>query len=276
MNTRQRATAARGSAKERSDKAVFYLRYLEYLEKTGTTLIAQARKLEVLTDAAVCAVAGGAAGLAVVFLFVWQMNLGEVEKIGACSSIPLFFACGGLILGRFLPGRAVRVRQDDLRRINQEQATGWQLIDKVTEELDALPKRKENSVRRLELERRLVALRDREAALAAQIQQLESHRFPGGGSFGGPFRHVQRVMWSDGQRATREDSATQALIERLRSELDIIQRAEAAQHAHAPISVPADVGDDKRGTSNRDTEAGTGELVPAATTRVPAEQPPRT
>jgi hypothetical protein len=160
------------SAREKDVPPAFYLRYLQYLEKTGATLISQARRLEVLTDATVCSVAGGAAGLAFVFLFISQMNLGEFEKIGAYSSIPLFFSCVGLLGGRFLLGSGPRVRQDALRRVNQELSDGWVLIDKVTAELDALPKRKENSTRRLELERRLTVLQERDSVLAARLEQL--------------------------------------------------------------------------------------------------------
>jgi hypothetical protein len=271
MMPRDRTRVGHGSATDRGTQAAYYQRYLECLERTGATLIAQAKKLEVMTDAAVCAVAGGAAGLAVVFLYVSQMNLGEVEKFGACSSIPLFFACGGLILGRFLPGKAVRVRQDDLRRITQEQATGWQHIDKVTVELDALPKRKENSTRRQELERRLTVLRDRDAALTAQIQQLEDRS--SGGVFLGPFRHAERVAWSGNQRDTREDeptNAAQAIAGTRRSHLEDQPRPRVLPTIEKE---PDDLGDDKRETGNRGTDVEQGYLVPPPANRDSAERP---
>jgi hypothetical protein len=162
----------RTSKNERSKKVAFFSGYFETLEKTGTVLILQAKRLVVLPTEAVCSVAGGAAGMSVYFGYVYQFVSGNVPSVGAGVGLTVFGLCAGLLAGRAIPGRDARVALESLRRLEQEQKEVWEQSDKVSEQLTALPARKDNATQRLQLERRLDRLEERDRALNTEITMM--------------------------------------------------------------------------------------------------------
>jgi len=159
-------------AQGRTDKLNF-LTYLGYLEKAGSALITQARRLQLLSNAALCAVAFGAAGSIGSVIYVHYYDLGKFDEAVICAFAPVLMGAFGLLLGRFIPVKAGMPRLDDENRISQKLAENWEQIERVSAELDALPNQKAFSARRAALTLQLNERTARAQELAGKLSRLE-------------------------------------------------------------------------------------------------------
>ncbi|MCX5545220.1 hypothetical protein M3A49_38240 [Paraburkholderia sp. CNPSo 3076] len=160
-------------ASRSKDKTGYFLGYLGYLGKASEALISQAKRLQLLSNAALCSVAGGATGaiLAIVYLHAHDFGQFDATVIGAFA--PVLLSAVGLFIGRYIPVRAGMVRLDDENRITQKLSDNRAEIARLSAELDALPVQKGTTARRAALTLQIEDALIRGQDLSQKLKRLE-------------------------------------------------------------------------------------------------------
>ncbi|WP_322051861.1 hypothetical protein [Paraburkholderia bannensis] len=155
------------------DKAKAFASYFAFIEKAGTALIAQARRLQLLSNSGLCGVAGGALGVIAVTVFLHYNNYGAFEATLIGAVTPVLFAAVGLGVGRYIPARAGTARIEEENYVSQKLSEVDERIKGLSADLDALPVKKGTAARREVLTLQIKVSFERQAELQQQLRQLE-------------------------------------------------------------------------------------------------------
>ncbi|MEX3983998.1 hypothetical protein AB4Y45_33975 [Paraburkholderia sp. EG287A] len=161
------------------DKAKQFLSYFSFIEKAGTALILQAKRLQLLPNSGLCGVAGGALGVIAATVYLHLNNFGSFEATLIGAVTPVLFGAIGIGVGRFIPARAGMARLEDENRIGQKLVEVSELILRLSADLDALPVQKGTTARRAVLTREINDAYVRKAELQQQLKQVEEESFGG-------------------------------------------------------------------------------------------------